>query len=110
MMSTGLPWDQVGGSGTITTLGGMLVVTQTDKVHKQIGPFLMQVHEQLGTVRTMQIRAHWLVLDRKQFRAPLDQPRLHRFNINLMQRPAHTQSLRPARGRAAIRKHSRPGR
>jgi hypothetical protein len=42
-------WDDLGGPGTVTEYGGLLVVSQTSAVHEQIGDLLDQLAEKLAT-------------------------------------------------------------
>lgn len=55
-------WDSVGGSGTIVTLGGMLIVNQTEPVHIQIEALLDALRAEGGALRTVTIEAQWLLL------------------------------------------------
>jgi hypothetical protein len=59
-------WAEGDGPGTIVPLGGMLVVNQTPEVHKSIRAFLEEVRAAGDALRTVTIRARWLLLDSKQ--------------------------------------------
>ena len=61
-------WDEVGGEGNITVLGGMLLIRQTANVHEQIGQLLRALRVDGGSIRSVTIRAHWLLLDVDQFK------------------------------------------
>jgi hypothetical protein len=61
-------WDENGGPGSITVLGGMLIVRQHPIIHKELGLLLEELRRQGGTVTSVTIRAHWVVLDADQLR------------------------------------------
>ena len=59
-------WDELGGPGTIRSLGSMLLVNQTEVAHKGIEHLLNEIRAQGGAVRTVTIVARWLALDDAQ--------------------------------------------
>lgn len=61
-------WTGVGGRGTCTPLGSMLVVRQTQPTHDKISEFLTEVRRSGGTLRPLTVRAHWIRLDAKGLR------------------------------------------
>lgn len=56
-------WEDVGGSGTIRSYRSMLIISQTAAVHAKIGEFLSALRQETGTLRTVTVAAHWLMLD-----------------------------------------------
>lgn len=58
-------WSEVGGPGTITPLGGTLIVTHTLPVHKKMEQLLIDLRTEGGTLRTVTVSAQWLLLDRE---------------------------------------------
>jgi hypothetical protein len=65
-------WDANGGPGTISPLGGMLVVSQTREAHEEITKLLDRLCAASPGARVVTIRAAWLLLDQKQLNALLD--------------------------------------
>lgn len=59
-------WEQLGGPGTIGTYRSLLVVSQTDAAHAKIDTFLNMLRDKTGTLRTVTVAAHWLLLDSDQ--------------------------------------------
>lgn len=53
-------WEAVGGSGTISVAAGMLVISQSERVHKQIGALLTELRKNGATVNSLTVRAWWL--------------------------------------------------
>jgi hypothetical protein len=72
-----LSWDQVGGPGSIAPLQPcMLVISQTQRVHRKIEKFFEEIRAISPGLRTVTIRATWLLLDLKQLNQLLgDKPR-----------------------------------
>lgn len=56
-------WQDVGGSGSIAELGGLLVIQQTSDVHQQIVRLLESLAKQGAAPKSMTIYAYWLQLD-----------------------------------------------
>lgn len=56
-------WDDVGGPGSIATLGNALLISAEEHVHEQIDKLLNSFRERWGTLRTVSARAYWLWLD-----------------------------------------------
>lgn len=56
-------WDQMGGPGNIARLGTMLVVRQSAEVIDEIDTLLRGIRRTGGTLRSVTIRAAWLLLD-----------------------------------------------
>lgn len=59
-------WEDFGGSGTMMTYRSLLVVSQTAAIHAKIEATLEMLREMTGTLRTVSIRGHWLLLDSDQ--------------------------------------------
>lgn len=60
-------WEDVGGEGSISRLGGALIVNQTEHAHKRINGFLRDLRESGGiATRTVTVEARWLLLDSDQ--------------------------------------------
>jgi hypothetical protein len=59
-------WDCVGGPGSIAPAGGMLVISQTQEVHRQIEELLGKLRAASPGLRVVTVRAAWLSLDQKQ--------------------------------------------
>jgi hypothetical protein len=59
-------WDEAGGSGSITYYRSLLVINQTEAIHEKIGEFLEVLREKTGTLKTVTVAAHWLLLDSDQ--------------------------------------------
>jgi hypothetical protein len=59
-------WAELGGPGTVRILGTMLLVSQTEEVHRSIEQLLSEIRAQGGTVRTVTVAARWLALDDSQ--------------------------------------------
>jgi hypothetical protein len=59
-------WDVQGGPGSMRSLGTMLIVTQTEAVHKKVQEFLNDLRTQGGALRTVTVAAWWLLLDSEQ--------------------------------------------
>jgi len=55
-------WDDVGGAGSIASLGNALLISAEEHVHEQIGTLLDSFRERWGTLRTISTRAYWLWL------------------------------------------------
>jgi hypothetical protein len=53
-------WDEVGGPGSIQSLGTMLIIGNTEHVHRQIADLLKQLRERWGVPRIVMIRCWWL--------------------------------------------------
>ncbi len=59
-------WDSVGGPGSITDLGGMLFISQTETVHTKVKEFLEMLRRENGTLQVVTTEAMWLSLTREQ--------------------------------------------
>ena len=59
-------WENVGGEGSIATLGTMLIVRQNREVIDQIAALLTSIRETGGTLQSVRIRADWLLLEAGQ--------------------------------------------
>jgi hypothetical protein len=59
-------WEEMGGAGTIRSLGSMLLVSQTPEVHRAIEDLLVNIRAQGGAVQTVAVSARWLALDEAQ--------------------------------------------
>ena len=55
-------WDVMGGNAVCTPLGSMLIIKQTTPVHAQIETLLAAIREEGGSVNTVTLQAHWLLL------------------------------------------------
>ncbi len=53
-------WDEVGGRGSIASLGGLLVVQQTAEVHIKLATLLDTLRESGAVPKAVTIRAMWL--------------------------------------------------
>jgi hypothetical protein len=56
-------WDDVGGPGSITYFGGLLLIRQLPENHEEIDDLLETIRSQGGTAQTAIVDAHWLLLD-----------------------------------------------
>ena len=56
-------WDEVGGRGSIGTLGGLLVIQQTPNVHIKIRRLLTALREKGAAPRSVSINVFWLAVD-----------------------------------------------
>ena len=61
-------WEERGGSASICVLGGMLLVNQTEQAHEKIGRLLNDLRREGGSIRSVTIRVHWLLLNTEQAR------------------------------------------
>ena len=59
-------WDNVGGPGSISAMGGMLVISQTQEIHQEIETFLENFRASNPGLKVVSIRATWLLLNLKQ--------------------------------------------
>lgn len=59
-------WDDVGGQGVITPLGPALAIRQTYAVHAKVQEFLKALQQESGAVRTLNIDAQWILVDRAE--------------------------------------------
>lgn len=59
-------WEQVGGFGALTTLGGSLVVRQSPENQTRVLQFIEDLRQEVGAIRTVTVRAHWLLLSSQQ--------------------------------------------
>jgi len=62
-------WDHTGGVGTATFMRDMLVINQTEAVHKQIDTFLKMVRASTSPKPTVTIKAVWLTIDEDLFQS-----------------------------------------
>jgi hypothetical protein len=61
-------WQDAGGAGSIIALGGNLVVNQVPPVHARVLEFLTALRTEGGSLRSVTVQAHWLLLDHEQLR------------------------------------------
>jgi hypothetical protein len=59
-------WDDVGGPGSLTFFGGLLLVNQTSENHEKIDELLETIRSEGTTAQTVVVDARWLVLDAAQ--------------------------------------------
>ncbi|MBI2823616.1 MAG: hypothetical protein HYX69_02870 [Planctomycetia bacterium] len=59
-------WEESGGPGSISPIGGALAVSQTPTVHAKLEKFLGALRRESGTVSTLSIEGQWLLLDGQQ--------------------------------------------
>ena len=59
-------WDEVGGAGSISPVGGALAIRQTPAVQAKVQEFLQELQRESGTLRPLTIRAQWLWLNHDQ--------------------------------------------
>ena len=59
-------WDDVGGPGSIASLGSSLLISNDLRTHDQIDALLEQLRKRWGTLRTVSVRAEWLWLTATQ--------------------------------------------
>ena len=59
-------WDAVGAPGSIMPVGGMLIINQTASIHEEIEKLLEDLRASTPGLKTVTIRATWLLLDLKQ--------------------------------------------
>ncbi|MBN1853806.1 MAG: hypothetical protein JW829_13825 [Pirellulales bacterium] len=59
-------WDGMGGPGSISPMGTLLVVRQTPAIHDQIAAFLETIRSQGGQPCSVTVQARWLLLDSDQ--------------------------------------------
>ena len=59
-------WDEVGGPGSISSIGGALAIRQTPAIQSKVQNFLQELQRESGTLRVMTIDAQWLLLDKAQ--------------------------------------------
>lgn len=59
-------WDEVGGPGSITRLGNVLVINQTLRIHGQIAVLLEEVRAKRAAGSAMVVELQWLWLDATQ--------------------------------------------
>ncbi len=60
-------WEENGGDGAITPVGGALGINQTEAVHAKIEQFLTDLRRETGSLSEISIDAQWLALDAEQF-------------------------------------------
>ncbi len=56
-------WEEVGGVGSITPVGKLMVVRQTLSVHKQISDLLTALRAEGDMAKTITVRAYWVLVD-----------------------------------------------
>jgi len=56
-------WSDVGGPGSLTFFGGLLLVSQTPENHEKIDELLETIREEGATAQTVVVEARWLLLD-----------------------------------------------
>jgi hypothetical protein len=59
-------WDYVGGPGSISPIGGMLIISQTQEVHREVEVLLENLRASNPGLKVVTIRATWLLLNLKQ--------------------------------------------
>ncbi len=59
-------WDEVGGPGSISAIGGALAIRQTQAIQSQVKSFLEELQREIGTLRVLTIDAQWLLLSKTQ--------------------------------------------
>jgi hypothetical protein len=59
-------WDEVGGEGSIATIGSSLLISQTEDIHEQIASLMNLFRERWGSLRTVSIQAEWLWLTEQE--------------------------------------------
>jgi hypothetical protein len=59
-------WADVGAPGSISPMGGMLVISQTEEIHQEIEKFLDNLRASSPGLKTVSVRATWLLLNLKQ--------------------------------------------
>jgi hypothetical protein len=59
-------WDEVGGEGTITPIGGSLAIRQTLAIHAKVKNFLDELQRESGTLQVLTVDAQWLFLTAPQ--------------------------------------------
>lgn len=59
-------WDTMGGNAVCTPLGAMLIIKQTTPVHSQIEALLAAIRDEGGSVKTVTVQAHWLLLNAEE--------------------------------------------
>ncbi len=67
--STVMPesWQEMGGEGVCSALGGLLLIKQTPEAHKQIGDLIQIIRTEGGTSQTVTVEAVWLSLTAEDF-------------------------------------------
>ncbi len=87
-------WDTVGGNATCTTLGSMLLISQTARNHEKIEQFLKTVRAEVGSARVVTIHATWLVLDNEQADALIGESNKRDNRTAITVAPTALQKLR----------------
>lgn len=59
-------WEEVGGPGVCTPLGGMLLIRQTPAIQRKIQELLDSIGRRGGAFRTVTVEAYWLLLGSDQ--------------------------------------------
>jgi len=62
-------WEENGGDGAITPVGGALGISQTEAVHAKIEQFFTDLRRETGSLSEISIEAQWLALDVEQIAA-----------------------------------------
>ncbi|HVU86839.1 MAG TPA: hypothetical protein VHD36_05935 [Pirellulales bacterium] len=62
-------WDEQGGSGSISPIGGALAISQTLPVHAKIETFFKDLRREIGTLRQVSVEAHWVLVNGEQLAA-----------------------------------------
>ena len=55
-------WSDVGGEGSISTIGSSLLISQTEAIHEQISSLMNLFRERWGSLRTVSVIADWIWL------------------------------------------------
>ncbi|HEX5442503.1 MAG TPA: hypothetical protein VFW87_01680 [Pirellulales bacterium] len=74
-------WDDVGGYGDLTTLGGSLVVRQSAANQEKVLRFIEDLRQEVGAIRTVTVRAHWLSLSSPELDQLMDEVQAHEDNV-----------------------------
>jgi hypothetical protein len=64
-------WDAVGGNSTIARIGTSLIVRTEPSSHEQIDALFNLLRQRWGTLRTVSVRAWWVLLNEQQLAALL---------------------------------------
>lgn len=65
-------WDNVGGAGSIGSIGSSLLISADEETHDKIASLLDLFRKRWGSLRTVSLRAHWLWLTEDQLMGALE--------------------------------------
>lgn len=65
-------WNEVGGEGSISTIGSSLLISQTEGIHEQITSLMNLFRERWGSLRTVSVVADWVWLTKPDLNELLD--------------------------------------